>query len=94
MACANLKGARCVFDLFLQKSSDSFSNYSAQDLNNANRSYSRVFVQGDESAGGVDLQQRWLVSDLSQIFCENGSNLLSQNLALSLEILRAKDSSI
>ena len=50
MACANLKGVRCLFDLFLQKSSHIFSKNSPQDLTNANRSYSRVFVQGDESA--------------------------------------------
>ena len=39
MACTNLEGARCLFDLFLQKSSNSFSNYTPQDLTNANRLY-------------------------------------------------------
>ena len=39
MACTNLEGARCLFDLFFQKSSDSFCNYTPQDLTNANRSY-------------------------------------------------------
>ena len=66
MACANLNGTRCLFDLFLQKSSISFSDYSPQDHTNANRSYSRVFVQGDESARGIAIafQQRWVVSEL------------------------------
>ena len=63
IAGANLEGARCLFDLFLQKSSNSFSNYSPQDLTNTNRSYSKVFVQGDESARGIAFQQRWMVSD-------------------------------
>ena len=63
MACANLNGTRCLFDLFLQKSSISFSDYSPQNHTNANRSYSRVFVQGDESARGIAFQQRWVVSE-------------------------------
>ena len=67
MVCANLKGARCIFDLFLQKSSNSFSNCSPQDLTNTYRSYSTVFVPGDESARGIAFQQRWMVSDLKQI---------------------------
>ena len=63
-ACANLEGPRYLFDLFLQKSSKSFSNYPPQGLTNANRWYSKVFVQGDESARGIAFQQRWMVSDL------------------------------
>ena len=70
-----------------------FSNYSPQDLTNANRSYSKVFVQGNESARGIAFQQRWMVKrSLTDFFFSSSfSSLKTLPSALKFSCCGAQD---